>query len=93
MSELAAARVQVIGRVQGVWFRASTQEEAARLSLAGWVRNMPDGNVEAFFQGPRDLVEKAIAWCHHGPPLARVTEVRVQWVEPDDDAAEFQVRY
>ena len=92
MSEVSAAMVRIEGRVQGVWFRASTKEEAERLGLAGWVRNMEDGSVQALFQGPMPLVEQAIAWCRIGPPLARVSDVLVEWVEPEPDRVGFRTR-
>jgi len=76
---LARAHVVIAGRVQGVCFRYETQEEAERLGLAGWVRNLPDGCVEAVIEGPRDDVERMVEWCHHGPALARVTRVDLSW--------------
>lgn len=63
------------GRVQGVWFRDSTRNEAIRLDLTGWVKNRSDGNVEIVAEGSREKVEIFIEWCHHGPPAARVTKV------------------
>ena len=62
-------RVTVIisGLVQGVFFRASTREMAVSKGLKGWVRNLPDGNVEALFEGPIDIVDEAVKWCQHGP--------------------------
>ncbi len=69
--------VLVSGRVQGVWFRAWTQQEAERRGLSGWVRNLSDGRVEAVFAGPRDRVEEMVAACREGPPLARVEDVTV----------------
>ncbi len=69
--------VHVRGRVQGVFFRAVTQETARGLNLTGWVRNRPDGSVEAVFEGEDDHVDKMLAWCHQGPPTARVEEVLV----------------
>ena len=68
------------GRVQGVGFRASTIERARSLGLGGWVRNRPDGTVEAVFEGPRDRVESMVEWCRRGPAGARVDSV--------DEAAE-----
>jgi len=65
-------RVLVSGRVQGVGFRAATRREATRLGLSGWVRNLPDGRVEAEFEGAASAVERAIAWCASGPPGAEV---------------------
>jgi acylphosphatase len=62
----ARAHVIISGRVQGVFFRAETQTAARNLSLTGWVRNRADGSVEALFEGPRDNVDRAIAWCRQG---------------------------
>lgn len=81
------------GRVQGVWFRANTKKEADRLGLDGWVRNLPLRRVEAVFQGPRELVEQALAWCHQGPPAAEVHEVVVSWMDPEPGLKGFEVRY
>ena len=67
--------MQIAGRVQGVWYRASTQAEAERLGLTGWVRNLPDGRVEAQAQGREQQVEALVRWCHGGPPQARVSGV------------------
>lgn len=72
------AHVWVSGRVQGVFYRQSCLEEAVRLGVAGWVRNLPDGRVEAVFEGPPDAVERAIAWCRVGPRSARVSGVEVR---------------
>ena len=75
------AHVVVRGRVQGVWYRGSMQEEAARLRVGGWVRNRSDGTVEAEIEGERADVDALIAWAHHGPPGARVADVSVEWME------------
>ncbi len=72
---MVRVRLVVSGRVQGVWYRASTQAEARRLGLTGWVRNLLDGGVEVEAQGPVARVEALIAWCREGPGLARVLEV------------------
>ncbi len=69
------AHLIIEGRVQGVWFRDSTREEATRLNLTGWVKNRFDGSVELIAEGPREKVEKLVEWCHHGPPAARVSRV------------------
>jgi acylphosphatase len=74
--------VQVAGRVQGVFFRAETQSRARSLSLAGWVRNAPDGTVEAVFEGPRERVQSMLDWCGRGPRHAEVKDVTVDWEEP-----------
>jgi len=72
---MVRVRLVVSGRVPGVWYRASTQAEARRLGLTGWVRNLLDGGVEVEAQGPVARVEALIAWCREGPGLARVLEV------------------
>lgn len=89
--DLACARLHITGRVQGVWYRASTREEARARGLVGSVRNREDGSVSAIVQGPRDAVERLIAWCHDGPPRARVTAVAVQWIDPDPLLLEFTI--
>jgi len=89
----AKATVLIKGKVQGVFFRAYTQETAQELGLKGWVRNLPLRRVEAVFQGPKDQVERAIAWCHQGSPSAFVTEVNVSWSEPDPGLSGFEIRY
>lgn len=88
-------RVHVIisGRVQGVFFRAETQRAAMGLNLTGWVRNLPDGRVEAVFEGEDTNVDKMLAWCHHGPPAARVQEV-IENEEPyAGEFKHFDIKY
>jgi acylphosphatase len=77
-----AVDVSVSGLVQGVFFRAETQQEAYRLGVAGWVRNEPDGSVAAHFEGEPDAVEAIVAWCRDGPSRARVERVDVRDAEP-----------
>jgi acylphosphatase len=84
-------RVFVDGRVQGVGFRMSAAQEAARLGLAGWVRNLPDGRVEAVYQGTRDAVEQMLAWTRRGPLGARVDEMTIHDEEPERERG-FSVR-
>jgi acylphosphatase len=67
--------VRIRGKVQGVWYRAWTVEEATRRGLRGWVRNRRDGSVEAFFAGDPTVIEQMIAACRIGPPLARVDSI------------------
>lgn len=69
--------LRIHGRVQGVWFRESMRIEAVRLGVTGWVRNTPDGAVEAVIQGPAAAVEALIEWARTGPPLARVDRIEV----------------
>ena len=86
-----AVCVRVEGRVQGVFFRASTRQTAVRLGLAGWVANRPDGSVEAFFQGPAEAVETAVAWCRGGPRGARVDRVAVEPATIDEGRTTFGI--
>jgi acylphosphatase len=79
-----AVSVRIRGRVQGVWYRGWTEEEAARRGLRGWVRNRRDGSVEALFAGPAALVNDMIEACRRGPPAARVETVE------QSPAAEFR---
>ena len=74
--------VRITGRVQGVWFRGWTVDEAIRLKLDGWVRNRRDGSVEALFAGPAQAVEQMIAACRRGPPAASVDDLAISPAEP-----------
>jgi acylphosphatase len=73
------AEVLILGRVQGVFYRASAQQEGMRLGLLGEVRNLPDGSVEAIVEGPKERIEEFVEWCKRGPPSAEVEDVRVRW--------------
>ena len=85
--------VIISGRVQGVWFRASTKQKAEQLGLTGWVRNTLDGNVEAIFEGEEDLVKKMIEWCRHGPPSAQVENVEIKNQDPTNGFDNFFIKY
>ena len=85
------AHVYVSGQVQGVNFRGATQEEAERLGLNGWVRNLQDGRVEAVFEGDSETVRQMIDWCESGPSSAEVTDVTVEQEEPAGESG-FEVR-
>jgi len=87
------AHVYVSGRVQGVFFRSETQDMARRHDVKGWVRNMPDGRVEAVFEGEKENVEKLLEFCRKGPPGARVTKVDVLWENYMGEFADFTIRY
>ena len=92
MAERVRAHAFVSGRVQGVYFRATTRETARERGVDGWVRNLEDGRVEAVFEGPRHDVEAMVEWCHEGSPRARVEDVEVEYV--DSEGLEgFEVRY
>ncbi|MFO7984797.1 MAG: acylphosphatase [Desulfatiglandaceae bacterium] len=87
------AHVMISGRVQGVFFRAETRETAQSLDLSGWVRNTPDGRVEAVFEGNSDAVQKMVEWCKEGPPSARVEHVDVDYADYIGEFDSFSVRY
>ncbi len=87
------AQVIIHGFVQGVAFRASTRYQAERLGLGGWVRNLPDGTVEAFFEGEEKKVEEAIAWCRTGPRGAHVTSVEINRRQSQGEHHHFDIRY
>jgi acylphosphatase len=76
-------RVVVRGRVQGVWFRETCRREALGRGISGWVRNRPDGAVEAVFEGREEAVRAILAWCRVGSPLARIDDVEVRSEEPE----------
>ena len=86
------AHIQIRGRVQGVYYRASMVREAQHLGLTGWVRNDNDGSVEAVAEGVRADVESLIAWSHRGPAGARVDEVEVSWETPGHSFFGFVVK-
>ncbi|HAK36754.1 MAG: acylphosphatase [Nitrospinaceae bacterium] len=87
----SAVHIIVHGRVQGVFFRASTQTRALELSLVGWVRNLPDSSVEIHAEGDRENLELLIEWCRQGPPSAKVTRVDSDWIAPQT-MHDFQIR-
>ena len=91
MSELSRARVVVRGHVQAVGFRATAWSRARSLGLAGWVRNNPDGTLEAELEGPSDRVESLLHWFGRGPRGARVDDIRIEWRKPVGER-EFTVR-
>lgn len=85
------AHVFVSGRVQSVGYRMSTMEVANDLGVGGWVRNLPDGRVEAVFEGTRDVVEEIIAWCRRSNPPALVKNVVVEYEAPEGRRG-FEIR-
>lgn len=91
-SDLVRRRVKITGRVQGVFFRASTREQAAQRGVSGWVRNLADGRVQAEFEAPSDAVDSLIAWIERGGPAgARVDQVEITELPPTG-ALGFEVR-
>jgi acylphosphatase len=85
--------VTITGRVQGVAFRAKTRSEANRNNVSGWVRNLPDGGVEAVFEGKPEDVEHVVRWCRVGPSLAVVEHVEVLEEPYSGTFKEFSIRY
>ena len=85
--------VYIKGRVQGVFFRAETQRAAIGFNLTGWVRNIADVRVEAVFEGDDANIDKMLAWCHSGPPTARVEEVVVNEEPCTGIFHDFSIKY
>jgi acylphosphatase len=87
------AHVFISGRVQGVFFRSEARQEAKRIGVVGWVRNTPDGKVEAVFEGEEESVKEIIEFCKRGPPGARVIDVYVVWENYRSEFRDFEIRY
>jgi acylphosphatase len=83
----------VQGKVQGVFFRASTRDEAIRLGLVGWVRNLPDRTVEAEIEGDGEVVARMVNWLHQGPVMSSVSRVIMTEKNPLSEEKDFMVRY
>ncbi|MFC4245447.1 acylphosphatase [Natribaculum luteum] len=92
MAARTRAHVFVSGTVQGVYYRASTRDAAREAGVAGWVKNLADGRVEAVFEGPEDAVESMVEWCHEGSPAAEVEDVEVEDESPQGEDG-FEIRY
>ena len=92
---MSARRLRIHGRVQGVCYRATTRDQARGLGLSGWVRNRHDGTVELWAEGPDAALDALEAWCHDGPPAARVTQVErgveVLGAEDPQGSADFPI--
>ena len=76
-------KLLISGKVQGVWFRASTRDQAEKLGLRGTVRNLPDGSVYLEMEGPEEALEAMLHWCWEGPPLAEVENIRIERTTPE----------
>ncbi|RLE87769.1 MAG: acylphosphatase [Thermoprotei archaeon] len=93
MRNMVRAHIFVKGLVQGVGFRWSMRAVAKRLGVKGWVRNLPDGRVEAVLEGPEERVREVIEWARRGPPLAVVEDVEVRWEEYKGEYEDFEIRF
>ena len=91
LHERIRAHVLITGRVQGVGYRFSTREQAEELGVKGWVRNLPDGRVEAVFEANEDVVKEMINWCRIGPRGASVKDVAVEYKAPEG-LQKFEIR-
>ena len=89
--EYASASILVTGRVQGVFYRASTLEQAQLLNLTGWVKNLPDGGVEVLAEGPKYALEQLVEWCRMGPPAAEVDNVSARYGTFRDEFKTFTI--
>lgn len=89
----ARVHLFISGRVQGVFYRSFTEEVALSFGLNGWVRNMPDGRVEAVFEGDKASIEQAVRACRQGPPASRVDDIDAKWEEYLGEFEAFSVRY
>jgi len=93
MAEKVRVHILVSGKVQGVFFRSETQEKAQQLGLTGWVRNLPNGRVEAVFEGEKARIEEMIEWAKSGPPGAIVNHLDLKWEEYRGEFNNFEIRY
>ena len=87
------AHVFVSGSVQNVNFRTHTRDEAKRAGVDGWVKNLPDGRVEAVFEGTRAGVQRLVSWCYSGPPLAVIDHVEVEWEDATNREGPFGIHW
>ncbi len=87
----ARARILITGLVQGVFFRREMADLARRLGISGWVRNLPDGKVEALAEGERARLNELIRFCHVGPRGAVVRKVEVEWTDPSGEFRGFRI--
>ena len=93
MEEKVRAHVRIHGRVQGVCFRMETQHVAETIGVSGWVRNRPDGTVEAVFEGTSSHVDQLLKWCHAGPPMSDVTHVDIKWEAYTGEYGAFDITF
>jgi len=85
--------IKVYGDVQGVFFRANTQNKAKELNLVGWVRNEPDGTVKIVAEGKEENLKKLADWCYNGVRYAKVEKIDIEWQEATGEFEEFEIKY
>jgi len=93
MRKQVRAHIFVSGLVQGVFFRARTRRKAQELGIKGWVRNLPDGRLEAVFEGEEERVREMLKWAQNGPPGAQISDFQAKWEEYEEEFENFEVRY
>lgn len=93
MSDKTRTHLFISGLVQGVFFRANTAQKAKQLGLTGWLKNLPDGRVEAVFEGEKEKINQIIEWAKEGPSSAQVNDVEVENEEYKDEFNNFEIRY
>lgn len=91
--KIKRAHIIVKGRVQGIFFRSNTKRIAAELELKGYVKNLPDGNVEVIAEGDEEKIKKLIQFCKTGPSLAKVEDVNIEFEKPTKEFGGFEVRH
>ena len=90
---MRTVHVIIAGKVQGVFFRDYTLQKALELGVNGWVRNLPNGSVEAMLNGKPDIIDSMVEWFYSGSPLSLVTAVEVDEVQPTEPLVDFEIRY
>ncbi|MDK2826138.1 MAG: acylphosphatase [Methanolobus sp.] len=90
--DISSATILVTGRVQGVYFRRFTVDNAQKLGLVGFARNLPDGRVEVFAEGKATSIQNLIGFLHIGPALANVEDVSVEWSESTGEYTDFSIK-
>lgn len=85
--------ITINGKVQGIWFRANTKQKAEQLGITGWVKNIPNGSVEAIFEGEENCIKEMIDWCQHGPPQAKVENIEIKEQSITNGFDEFLIKY
>ncbi len=93
MSEKVRVHIIVSGQVQGVFFRDYTQKKAQSLGITGWVKNLPDGKVEIVLEGEKERINQMINWIKVGPPLAKVTNLEIEWQKCQEEFDHFEIKY